>query len=734
MGATERKQRASARSILGALLAMLLAFAAIQGVALVYNSDAFAQAQPTPAPSGPQVEFVNPSSGTSTEISNRQDGTDQLYRLVAWTANLPADPSVQFTAQRNTSGSTENIIGSGTAVGADTWDLKWGAGVPDDAYTLRVKLFSGANVVDVDEVVVTVNNTPAEPDCTPGFPSTDPCGPNQTDESQSGTIELAYPELGGPLGFYQPNPNQGPANSIFNVTTSTNTETVDAYYTRSFPGTEPQWEACKTGETKADADRDGVRCEYKSNHPPASVTAVAVVSNDRLQTVDPQRGKDEDSSDAHRVFPYEQDAASVTLNPATAQVARAQNGFPCSPFIRARVLDQSGRPIADINVDVHAQGPSDALFFDDSASSAEQTGTDQDSANKPPDQNNHGTENGVNCEDTAVPPASASGVQGDHDRLDNDIKHIESAGSSTLSDSSDAGVFTFRLNSQTAGGTQITVFADEDGNDNFCFSEASANGAIGWDQAPPSPAGVSTGAEDTNCPRPQPTQTGSPTSASPTSASPTTSRPPTTASPSSSSPSQAQRQVTLAADRGKVKSGQEVTLNGTLVSNVQSCADQGEFVRIDRRQFGDTSSETVATPAVDNQGNFSATVKVTKNSQFTAVAPSHDNCGDAQSDPEQVLAKAKVSLKAADRRVKRGDTVKITVKVRPRHRGDRVVLQFKKGRRFKKVEADKLNRKSQATFRFDAKWRGKRAFRAIYPSQDNDHERGKSRQVTIRSR
>jgi hypothetical protein len=60
------------------------------------------------------------------------------------------------------------------------------------------------------------------------------------------------------------------------------------------------------------------------------------------------------------------------------------------------------------------------------------------------------------------------------------------------------------------------------------------------------------------------------------------------------------------------------------------------------------------------------------------------------------------------------------------------VLQFKKGDGWKRVATDKLNRRSRYSFRVDVSW-GKRTFRVVWPSQDDDHAKGTSRRKTVRA-
>jgi hypothetical protein len=115
------------------------------------------------------------------------------------------------------------------------------------------------------------------------------------------------------------------------------------------------------------------------------------------------------------------------------------------------------------------------------------------------------------------------------------------------------------------------------------------------------------------------------------------------------------------------------------------------------------------------------------------VSPNHDNCADSFSSPINIQAKAKVILKSKAKRAQRGDVVKLTAKVKPNKRADRVLLQRKKGRRWVTIDRTKLNRRSVAVFRVDVEWRS-RTFRSRWKSQDDKNESNNSKTVKVRSR
>lgn len=703
--------RIAARALIAMFVLALIAALTLPDVRL--GSEAYAQASPSPTAS--RIQFVSPSgttTGPGSELSSKSDGVDTLYHLVAWVDRLPSSPTVEFKYQVSGE-NVERNLGQATFVSPDTFELKWdmvtgpGGNIPEGAGTLRAILYSGTTEQSRDEHSVTVNNQPRPPNA----------APNSTEEDQGETTEITYPTNGGGLGFFTP--PGGRAQAVIDVSLSAGATKVDAYYTKSAPGVEPSWISCSgsSGETTAQA-ANGVRCTLAEGDTPAQVTAVAVAASDATAVGIPPGGE-RDSGDGHRVAPYVQTPTGVTLLPATQQVnANANGDFPCSGAITGSLTDQLGRKIAGANVDVHAAGPTDNLFFDDSG--------DNSSTHKAPDRAHTATEATVNCEDTAVPPGFNTGsgqTQGEHEVPgEGDIKHIEST-----TGTDDAGQFKFQLNNRgrLAGTTQITMWADRDEDDQQCGEEPQGDATIGWGQAPAATSGVPD--DRATCPLPSPTgtSTSSPT-ASPTATPTRTSTGSPTASPSPGT----SRTVTLVASDAKVEFGDEITLSGRIISSDSSCTDN-EFVRILDRIHGTSGFNDRTSTTTDAQGSFSATIVVRSSADYQAVAPAHDNCQDASSDPATVLVKVKVSSTASKFRPERGETVRFVGKVTPNHRGTKAILQRKKGQRWVKVAVDQLNQRSRFRFVVDADWRRERVFRVLWRSQDDDHAAGRSRNMRI---
>lgn len=698
-----------------------------------------AGAQASPSGTGPVIQFINPSgattesstSGPGREVSN-SDGNG--YHLVAWVGRMPANATADFK-WTNPDGTGETTIGTGTLQGSDTFDIFWNALPPTDGpYKVKVILYSNGIQVATDTEDVVVNNRDADKSTPGNIP---------TGENTGQALEITYPTQAGPWGAFRKPGTSDPYVGVVDVNKSAGTTAVRAYYTTSPPGNTPEWVRCSTtGGENAVNSNDGVRCTLATGVNPASVTAIAAASGDADQTAaaqtcapagpglpDENCGEGEDSGDAHRTTGYVQTPTSISLNPATQRVDDDPNvtdsQFPCSAPITATLLDQFSRKVAGANVDVHAAGPTDNLYFDDP------DGPNPPAAYQPPNANNHTTEGTVNCEDAARPLNTSSGQgQGEHEvQGEGDIKHIETVPAGT----NDAGQLTFRLHNRTTststvtGVTQITAYFDRNDDDAMCSAEPQGDASIGWGADPGTPTG--TADENTTCPEPTPTgtATASPTASSSSTASPSRSA---TGSPTSSATPGTARTITLTASRAKAAFNQPVTFSGQIFSSDSTCRD-GEFVRILRRVHGTNIFNEFATTTTTADGSFDHTANLTANADYRAVTAAHDNCQATESDLVSVLVKAKVSAAANDSTPRAGSTVVFTGKVTPNHKGTNAVLQRKKGSRWVKVAADELNRRSRYRFAVEATWPVRRVFRVKWKSQDSDHETGVSRTLRI---
>ena len=93
-----------------------------------------------------------------------------------------------------------------------------------------------------------------------------------------------------------------------------------------------------------------------------------------------------------------------------------------------------------------------------------------------------------------------------------------------------------------------------------------------------------------------------------------------------------------------------------------------------------------------------------------------------------------VRLRFRDTTPKRGSTVraKASLRVCPGHEGTKIQLQRKKDGVFKTIAAKKLSIRCRARFPIEARFR-KATFRVRWPKQDEDHSRGVSKAVVVRT-
>lgn len=404
----------------------------------------------SPAVAAPAIAFLNPSSYTTSDKISDAEDRDGFVHLVAWAREIPSSALVEFElkppAQNAATFTAERV-------GADTFEAF--VPIPDsypdvDGYTLTARLYRGvpgdADEVAAAEMLVEVDQAEVPP--------------------PAGTVEMSYPENGDPAGFFTPKGKR--SNVVIDYKASPSTNRVRTFYTLSDPGVAPVWEKEACGVGTPDEEGFGkVRCTLKEGHNPLDVSALAIVSNKTAPPAPPGEALD-DTGDAHRVLPYLQDPRSVEVSPGGTVTLSACH------YMTAAVEDQFNRRIAGVNLDVHAEGPEDELYFASQPNQPNQT-----DAFQAPDTAHVSKENAKLCSST-----ENSGQQGDHNSPGrDDVKHIESTAGS-----SDAGTFRFALRSDFTGGTFVTVFADVNDDDALGLSEASGGTQLGWGTPPPPPA------------------------------------------------------------------------------------------------------------------------------------------------------------------------------------------------------------------------------------------------------
>ena len=398
----------------------------------------------------PQVHFLNPSpaydpgsdptgSSATPAISDRSDGVDGLYRLVAWGADGPTGARV--VAALNVGGEESSIgeMERSKELG-DTWELLWD--IPDELpagpATLIVKLLHpNGPVITRDEVNVRLRHQPS------GSAVTTNPGPDQG-------VGITWPKLGGTLGFYRK--SGGAWTTILDGVTSEGTQQLRAFYSVSSPGAAPEYVFCATLDTQPQVEPYSFQlgCELQGETTPKQVTAVGFVAE----------GTYEDGGQTQGVG-LTQESADVVRARGVAQLPRDMT-ISVDPIGRAlvnqcagllvSVTDGLGRPVQGANVDVHLKGPEGSGFA---------TGT-QTSGSKAPDRGKHEVAPTTNC------TGNAAGEQGVHPAPEGERPtfHRESTDGSGLSgpDGIAPGVWRFDAYSTAAGFADVTVWLDEPGS------------------------------------------------------------------------------------------------------------------------------------------------------------------------------------------------------------------------------------------------------------------------------
>ena len=483
-----RGGRVAARSALGTVVAALCAFVLFGGGSM----GAFAQVAPVqttesptpepsesettepepeptettpPQPTGPSIALLNPAveqhhglgNPTSDEIpriSDKFDGANETYHVVATTRQAPEGAVVEAFWQP--SGGGEASIGRLTKVdgASGTWELMWD--VPEELSgdgTFVVKLFSGTKELAKDSEEAIIDN-------------------------EEETVEIAWPTNGGQLGFFKP--KVGKWRGVIEGTTSQFAQRVYVYYTKSPVGDKKvKYEICAgTSKTTSSVNPPAaaagtnfrtwrLTCELQGKDLPSQITGVAALAAETDNPIQPGAGGllTNESGDAHRVTGYHQEPGQMSISIAPVQPTTTSAAYPTADAQQAgndclefdlTVVDQLDRPVQGANVDIHLQGPSDEVGFGDEGNT-----THGSSGDKPPDGGAHEKEEAYDCD----APGDRFGEQGEHELPGrDDLKHNESALAGTgLSGPSGIlpGQFRFHIFSPDAGRTKITAWVDE---------------------------------------------------------------------------------------------------------------------------------------------------------------------------------------------------------------------------------------------------------------------------------
>ena len=155
-------------------------------------------------------------------------------------------------------------------------------------------------------------------------------------------------------------------------------------------------------------------------------------------------------------------------------------------------------------------------------------------------------------------------------------------------------------------------------------------------------------------------------------------------------------------------------------------------MRLQRRLSGSEGFTNIDSDLTGADGAYEIDdVKVARNAEYQAIAPSHDNCATAQSSTAAVAARGRVSIKVNDKTPKRGSEVRITGAVRPKHPNTKVRLQQRRGGGWETVLGDSLDRRSRYLFEFTATGPKSQRYRVHWLGA-GDNEPGTSKELTLK--
>ncbi|MDQ4024227.1 MAG: hypothetical protein M3217_01885 [Actinomycetota bacterium] len=504
-------RRIAARMTL-ALVAAVLCLVLVLAGASMGVTGSFVSAQPSPSgsPSGgggetPTIFFLNPNASATPDsdvrepsadgppptedpteppyprISDKFDGVDEAYHIVAVVHNAPSDAFVELYFQPDTGGN-EMTIGQMTPLPGsdDAYEFLWE--IPEAPFfgygTMRVRLYDqtaeGFEEVANDELRVRVQQRTTDGFGFPEGPSGPPIDPvNEPRVPEAETVEILWPSDDGPLGFFKTSgPDtlwrawvNGTTSPALDEPTSTGATQVWMFYSVSPPGERPEFVHCGTFNSSTGgpegAEQWAGNCILAGAARPSQVTAVAAVAtqNQSRSTDAPQYSME--SADAHTVQPYVQSPDEMKIDVLTSTTGgfalrrRRAADTNCLTYL-VRVTDQFDRPVQGANLDVHLRGPTDQVEFANDTTSA-----DASSGFKAPDKGHLSKESGRNCDSIG----SSRGEQGDHNVPGgNDFKHRESTLGAGVSGGASigGGGWRFHLFSTTPGITEITAWVDEE--------------------------------------------------------------------------------------------------------------------------------------------------------------------------------------------------------------------------------------------------------------------------------
>jgi hypothetical protein len=421
------------------------------------------------------VELLNPSAAydATPKVSDRFDGVDTAYTVAARTTGSAESAIVEaYVAPQNDDGTYANeiTIGGLTRVtsASDVWELDWDipSSVDEGAALITVRAF-----VEAQAGFVETGSDSVAVDIFYSDPAAAPLGAYET-------VELAWPQQDGALGWYRP--RVGAWRVMIDGTTSPGATFVQLLISTSPPGEPLTFTPCGSVAT---AERPGgfrsfaSKCTLSALANPSQVRAIAALAEFRNEATGVRFVQ---AADVSAVRPYlvKPEEMSIRISPP---VRRAAAPATVCQEHAAVVTDNLGRLVLGANVDVHASGPADELIL---------------MANGlfPPE--GHSTEQTEVCPGGPPVPTDPR-TQGDHNVPGGtDSKHMESGLGTGLDYLAEPpGQVVFRIASEAPGFTDVTAWVDDEeirketdqrppDNDTLDPGEPVAQGRTQWLGAP----------------------------------------------------------------------------------------------------------------------------------------------------------------------------------------------------------------------------------------------------------
>jgi Ca2+-binding RTX toxin-like protein len=451
------------------------------------NTTASPTASPSPSsttPAEPTIKLLNPSleydaeEESTAKVSDKFDGIDSRYHVVAYVANAPGSVIVELSVDAHpestpdcevrfcndpaeeTVGLMEPVTGA-PGLYEFYWDVPDDFDEPDNVSDFTARLFSVSGTTDEladDSVLIDV------------------------DPDEEAT-ELTWPTQNGVLGFYK---GRGGAwrTVVDGSVSAANAQQVRILYTTSNLSGSKTWVNCATVNyargTTATFRNYRLNCVLAGKDTPSQVTAIAAFAREddnpsevcppapgpcRQETIDPLLTTE--SADVHKVSPFVQTPSESTIalipSPTAQQIAQGRSlaDGECMTFL-ARVRDQYDRPVQGANVDIHAVGPTDTMGF--GADTDANNPANNSSNDKAPDKGGHNSEPSWDCDFTSTDDRGPRSQGDTNVPAGPDIKHIESIQGSGVSGggTTSFGEIRFHIRSQRAGFTDLTAWIDDE--------------------------------------------------------------------------------------------------------------------------------------------------------------------------------------------------------------------------------------------------------------------------------